>query len=331
MKKHLDQYYPKYPGKIWEFPNDKKFDDFDLNVDVLEAGAEYEIEIDDPELKPRLVRLGETPRINSDGTIYVDTPDGAEPVRLPENEASNPDAVNPRSAPPDPKEFEVVRTNLKGGSVVSIVGIRASDVQECPIQWLWKGRLPVGSGLVISGPAGCNKSMAVLDFIARVTKGLDWPDGAENTLGPREVLIAATEDDQKTTIKPRLMAAGADCSKVIFYKTVFEMDGKGAKHSRPLNLEDDTARLYEMLIAHPEILLVVLDPLTGFYGDVDGNDNKKIRPMMQRIANVCRKTNAAFIMIIHENKKSEAAAIDRILMGGCWKTSDISRGVRLTI
>jgi len=62
--------------------------------------------------------------------------------------------------------------------------------------------------------------------------------------------------------------------------------------------------------------MVVLDPLTGFYGDVDGNDNKKIRPMMQNIAKVCQLTRTAFVMIIHENKRSDANAIDMILGSG---------------
>jgi hypothetical protein len=62
--------------------------------------------------------------------------------------------------------------------------------------------------------------------------------------------------------------------------------------------------------------MVVLDPLTGFFGDVDGNDNKKIRPMMQNIAKICRLTRTAFVMIIHENKRADAGAVDKILGSG---------------
>lgn len=215
------------------------------------------------------------------------------------------------------------------GEGSGIVGIRLSDARERAVDWLWKGRLPAGCGLVISGSPGTNKSMMSLALVACVTNGWDWPDGEKNTMGPREVLIAATEDDLETTIKPRLMAMGADCSKVTAIKNVFDTDENGRKVSRELNLDGDTAKLYQMLKANPNILMVVLDPLTGFFGDVDGNDNKKIRPMMQRIAKVCRLTHTAFVLLIHENKRADANAVDRIL--GAGAVSQVVRaGVRIS-
>lgn len=205
-----------------------------------------------------------------------------------------------------------------------ITGIRLSDVKERPVEWLWKNRLPAGCGLVISGAPGTNKSMLSLSLVACVANGWDWPDGEKNEMGPREVLIAATEDDLETTIKPRLMAMGADMSKVTAIKNVFDVGTDGKKKSRELNLDGDTAKLYRMLKANPNILMVVLDPLTGFFGDVDGNDNRKIRPMMQRIAKVCRLTRAAFVLLIHENKRSDANAVDRIL--GAGAVAQVVRG-----
>jgi hypothetical protein len=215
------------------------------------------------------------------------------------------------------------------GEGSGIVGIRLSDARERAVDWLWKGRLPAGCGLVISGSPGTNKSMMSLSLVACVTNGWDWPDGEKNTMGPREVLIAATEDDLETTIKPRLMAMGADCSKITAIKNVFDTDENGRKVSRELNLDGDTAKLYALLKANPQILMVVLDPLTGFFGDVDGNDNKKIRPMMQRIAKVCRLTRTAFVLLIHENKRADANAVDRIL--GAGAVSQVVRaGVRIS-
>jgi len=211
----------------------------------------------------------------------------------------------------DKSEYELWS---EGGS--GIAGIRLSDVKERPVDWLWKNRLPAGCGLVVSGAPGTNKSMLSLSLIACVANGWDWPDGEKNTMGPREVLIAATEDNLETTIKPRLMAMGADMSKITAIKNVFDVGADGKRKSRELNLDGDTMRLYLMLKANPNILMVVLDPLTGFFGDVDGNDNKKIRPMMQRIAKVCRLTGVAFVLLIHENKRADANAVDRILGAG---------------
>lgn len=36
------------------------------------------------------------------------------------------------------------------------------------MEWLWKGRLPVGCGMVLSGPVACNKSNAAIAFAACV-------------------------------------------------------------------------------------------------------------------------------------------------------------------
>jgi len=226
------------------------------------------------------------------------------------------DPIPPTAEPPNPKEFEIVRTRNKDGSYTGMIGIMASDIQERPVEWLWKGRLPVGCGMVVSGPVAVNKSTACTDFVARVTTGRDWPDGAKNLMGPRKVMICAAEDDWETTIKPRLMAAGADCSKIISFVTSFESDANGKPVSRALQLEKDTRNLYNVMVAHPDLLMVVLDPLSGFYGDMDGNDSKRIRPMMQAVAKVCRRTRTAILMIIHENKKSDVNAVDKMLGSG---------------
>jgi putative DNA primase/helicase len=207
--------------------------------------------------------------------------------------------------------------------------IRLDEVKERPVDWLWKGRLPRGCGLVVSGAVGTNKSMFGTDIAARMSRGRDWPDGQKNTMGMRETLIAATEDDLETTIKPRLMAADADCSKIHFLKNAFDKDDSGNYRSRELNITEDIYRLREYLQANPQILLVILDPLTGFFGGIDGNDNKRIRPMMQAIAKVCRMTGVAFILLIHENKRGDANAVDKIL--GAGSVSQVVRaGIRIS-
>jgi KaiC/GvpD/RAD55 family RecA-like ATPase len=201
--------------------------------------------------------------------------------------------------------------------------IAAGDV------WLWPGRLPLGKALVISGAPGTNKSMLSLALVTCVTNGWNWPDGGANTMGPQDVLIAATEDDLETTINARLMAMGADMGRITAIKNVVNLDENGKKKSRELNLEADTNNLFQLLRANPRIRMVVLDPLTGFYGGTDGNDNKKIRPMLQRIAKVCHLTGAAFILLIHENKRSEANATDRML--GAGAVSQVVRaGIRIS-
>jgi hypothetical protein len=177
---------------------------------------------------------------------------------------------------PKPQElFEEGEYELWREGETGITGIRLSDVKERPVEWLWTNRLPAGCGLVVSGAPGTNKSMLSLSLVACVPTGTDWPDGEKNEMGPREVLIAATEDNLETTIKPRLMAMGADMNKITSIKNVFDVGNDGKRKSRDLNLDGDAAKLYRMLKARPDILMVVLDPLTGFFGDVDGKADRR--------------------------------------------------------
>jgi len=228
---------------------------------------------------------------------------------------AEPKAEEPEAAVPvktTTHEFELTRREYKNG-IQSLTGIRLTDIAMRRKDFLWLGRIPLGTISLVSGKPGCGKSLAALSFIACVTTGSPWPDGAENTMGPRSVLLAATEDDFEDTIKPRLAALGADMSRIVSIQRSVDFSKKTA---RPLQLKEDTKLLLAALQDNPDIVLVVLDPITGFYGDVDGNSNKDIRPILQNIAKVCRDTKVCFVVIVHENKRAEANATDKILGAG---------------
>lgn len=94
------------------------------------------------------------------------------------------------------------------------------------------------------------------------------------------------------TIKPRLLDANADCSKVV---TIDDSD-------TPLTMRD--ARL-EQAIIETNAKLVVLDPIQGFLGaDVDMHRANEIRPIMKHISELAEKYKCAIILIGHMNKCS---------------------------
>ena len=96
---------------------------------------------------------------------------------------------------------------------------RASDVKIRPIDWLWDGYLPRGMLTLLAGLPGCGKSTLSLAFAATVTSAGRWPDGTPmRTLG--SVLIWSSEDAADTVLTPRLMACGADLSRVQDRKSV---------------------------------------------------------------------------------------------------------------
>ena len=83
---------------------------------------------------------------------------------------------------PNDKSYGSVHTETKSGSSGLRV-LRISDSPDAPVAWLWPGRIPAGVAFTVSGPVGCNKSMALLDMASRISRGADWPDGRKNTFG----------------------------------------------------------------------------------------------------------------------------------------------------
>jgi putative DNA primase/helicase len=93
--------------------------------------------------------------------------------------------------------------------------LRGDKIKPEPISWLWPGWLAKGKLHIIGGAPGTGKTTIALSFAAIVTRGGVWPDGS-GCPGPGRVVIWSGEDDPGDTLVPRLMAAGADLSRVHF-------------------------------------------------------------------------------------------------------------------
>jgi AAA domain len=87
----------------------------------------------------------------------------------------------------------------------------ADTIKPRPVFWLWKGRLALGTLGLLAGREGVGKSTLGYWIAARITQG-DLCGCFQGT--PKAVLVCATEDSWEHTIVPRLMAAGADLSRV---------------------------------------------------------------------------------------------------------------------
>ena len=197
---------------------------------------------------------------------------------------------------------------------VSLTAVRAVDIMPEQIRWLWQDRIPYGKVTLYSGKPECGKTLALIDLCARVSAGREWPDGQKNLHGPKKVWLACSEDGLADTIRPRLDAAGANLENITFITTVIEKsrDGSG-KVRRQLKLDTDLPLLKKALAADPEIALVALDPATSFFGDVNINVDKDIRPIMDTLAAVCNAAGVSFVTVIHHNKRSDVDALQKIL------------------
>ena len=179
--------------------------------------------------------------------------------------------------------------------------INMEQVEVEKIDWLLYPFIPFGKVTIVQGDPGEGKITMVLQIIAKLTKGeAVLPSGSDESaleektmvLEPVNVIYQTAEDGLGDTIKPRLLSAGADCSRVMVIDD----------NDQALTMMD--ARLEEAII-QTKARLVVLDPIQGFLGtDVDMHRANEIRPLMKRVAVLAEKYHCAIILIGHMNKNS---------------------------
>jgi hypothetical protein len=97
--------------------------------------------------------------------------------------------------------------------------IRASAVPPQNVTWLWEGHLPGNSLEMLAGLPDAGKSQIQCQYVASVTAGRPWPDGA-NGQAPRNVIMLTAEDTLKDILIPRLIAANANLDRVHILKSI---------------------------------------------------------------------------------------------------------------
>lgn len=189
--------------------------------------------------------------------------------------------------------------NRRNEPNLKLVNMEQVEIEK--IDWLLYPFIPFGKVTIVQGDPGEGKTTMVLQIIAKLTKGeavlpsgSDEPalEGKTMALEPVNVIYQTAEDGLGDTIKPRLLSAGADCSRVMVIDD----------NNQALTMMD--ARLEEAIIK-TKARLVVLDPIQGFLGAaVDMHRANEIRPLMKRIAVLAEKYHCAIILIGHMNKNS---------------------------
>lgn len=201
-----------------------------------------------------------------------------------------------------------------------IQSVLASDVEMALTKWLWYERIPVGDVTVFAGMPAKGKSTAAIDVVSRLTTGRDFPAGVEKQVPACEVAILASEDNPKTTTVPRLHAAQADVSKV----RLITGTGDG-KTEWEVALDRDLEHLKNFLYEHPDVKLIVMDPVTSYIGDVDPNKPKEVRPFLNKLKRFAEEMGVSLLLIMHLSKNPDVSALHRV--GGAATWIEVPRSV----
>ena len=189
-----------------------------------------------------------------------------------------------------------------------LVVTSAADIAMKAIRWLWEYErhhwIPMGEITGLAGREGVGKSTWSAHIAARyqgrTAGGLHGK--------PKGVVIVTTEDDWNATVQPRLVAAGADLSKV-YHVRALGVDGLEDTVSLPNDLAE-----FERVIKQYDVALVILDPLlTLINKKLDTHKDAEIRQALGPLTRVAHDTRTSFIGLIHVNKSTEGDLMNRVM------------------
>jgi putative DNA primase/helicase len=132
------------------------------------------------------------------------------------------------------------------------------------------------------------------------------------------VLYLAGEEDPGTHVRPRLVAAGADLSRV--HSPGADAAG-GVIHLPSLSRDLSQIRDYVVVL---RLVLVVVDPLVCCMGDTDLNHEGQVRAVLDRVQQMCIAHGVALVATRHLKKDRSGPRITHGLgstgIGACARS-----------
>lgn len=187
--------------------------------------------------------------------------------------------------------------------------VNANDVVPKKVHWIWTDRLAQGKLLVLSGSPGQGKSQLGCYLSARISNGDPWVDGGVAPKG--RTIVLSSEDGIQDTMVPRLMAAGADRSKIEFLRAT--IDPSGNKRRRAFSLQVDLDDLGERVRLYGDVKLIIVDPITSYMGDrTDTHQTSQVRSVLDPVSDWADRHNVAVLAISHPPKAAQSNALNAV-------------------
>ena len=167
--------------------------------------------------------------------------------------------------------------------------------KQDPINWIVDGLVSAGSVNVFFGEPGCGKTWALLDLAICAANGTPWLDMA--TI-PGPVLIVDEESGERRLSSRmgevlRGHDAGIKTPIMAVSLAAFDVGNK-----------EDYVELYNLII-NTKARLVIIDALADIMPGRDENAVKDTQPIFISLRKIAEETQAAIIVIHHNNKKGD--------------------------
>ncbi len=192
----------------------------------------------------------------------------------------------------DQSEETVYRVQTRSGERFDTVDLEPFQPED-EIEWLWPGRIALGKVTVLEGAPGAGKSRVAFDLAARVGGGQAWPDGAPAELPAADVLVISRHIEAGNALRS-FQQPGKEPRQLVRFRGFWMESAAGQDcGDRPVAFPFDLEALEYHLECHPEIGMVIIDPLSDFCATP-----KRMAETLHRLNDIARRCRVALLVTV---------------------------------
>lgn len=190
------------------------------------------------------------------------------------------------------KEIMYARPGSAFGNYPSLEAIEGDLT---PIEWLWKGWIPLGMVTLMGAAPGVGKSFLCLDLARRVIHAERWPDGQDGT--PRANVLYVDAENVPQIMNARAKSWRMNRSKLFLMTPDLDdiLDFSQEKYRDRLT----------QMVAQIEPGLVIVDSLSSISSKGE-NNVEDVRQLLSFLNMIAREYVTAMVIIHHLRKHTGA-------------------------